>query len=488
MRNPLSSFRIRFSATYAFWLAALVPLGVVLFLDTTHQVLGERLVAGVVAVAAVFALVTYRGRRLGGWARAVVAWLVRRRRPPVAASKPVIGATVRPGDDVALRWQGDLLVALIVVNPRPLIPTLVVDGQASTDDVLDTSLLEESLDVNCSDLEAEVVSAGFRVGRSAPREVVSLYTRLIGRDPAPAFRRTWIMMRADPHVAQRSALRRDTDVAGLARYLVASTTRIAEQLAAHGVDATCESSFDDYDAATRISFEKERWSSIKGRGSYTAAYTAPLGPDAWWSAPARRTITRFRIVAGQPPRSAVFLTTATKPKRPSGFTRASGGQRDPLAARILTTDRHRKLPIGSAGVLIGETADRERVYLPFDGTDVSVTAGDARMFTQFVVRAAAAGATVTLPTEFGDFAALIGGQTGSEATVAWPDSTTYLEPRSGMMSVVLQDHVVSIPGHGLLRIEPIVADAEVSYRQALPGARSNGARHAPNGDGPRHSA
>jgi len=110
------------------------------------------------------------------------------------------------------------------------------------------------------------------------------------------------------------------------------------------------------------------------------------------------------------------------------------------------------------------------------------------MFTQFVVRAAAAGATVTLPTEFGDFAALIGGQTGSEATVAWPDSTTYLEPRSGMMSVVLQDHVVSIPGHGLLRIEPIVADAEVSYRQALPGARSNGARHAPNGDGPRHSA
>lgn len=482
MRNPLSSFRIKFSATYAFWIAALAPPGIALFLGTTEQDLGEELLALIVTAAAVFALVTYRGRRLAGWARAIVTWLVRHRRPPDVPSTPVIGATVRPGDRVALRWEGRWLVAVVKVNPRPLAPTLVVDGRADTNDFLDTALLEHLLEVNCPDLQAEVVSAGYRVGRSAPREVVSIYARLIGRDPAPAYRRTWITLRADPRAAQRSALRRDTDVAGLARYLVASSTRIADQLAAHGVDATCESDFGDYDAATTISFKVERWSSIKGHGTYTAAYTAPGGPDAWWSAPARRTITRFRVAAGEPPRSAVFLTTATKPKRPAGFSRASGGQRDPLAAAILTTDRHRELPIGSAGILVGETANRERLYLPFDAGDASVTVGDARMFTQFAVRAAAAGATVTLPTEFGDLASRIGGDTGPEAKVTWPDATTYLGPQPGLMSVVVQENVVSVPGNTLFRIEPVSSDAEARYQQALPGkSRTNGATRATNG-------
>ena len=59
------------------------------------------------------------------------------------------------------------------------------------------------------------------------------------------------MLRADPQRTRKSARRRDTGVAGLARYLVASTTRIADLLASNGVDAVCSRSFDDFDTRHR---------------------------------------------------------------------------------------------------------------------------------------------------------------------------------------------------------------------------------------------
>ena len=92
---------------------------------------------------------------------------------------------------------------------------------------------------HCPDLEADVVSAGYRVGKTAPAALVALYEQVVGPYPAPANRRTWIVLRADPERTRKSALRRDAGVAGLARYLVASTTRIADHLASNGIDARC---------------------------------------------------------------------------------------------------------------------------------------------------------------------------------------------------------------------------------------------------------
>jgi type VII secretion protein EccE len=237
--RKLHSVRLKFSAAYTFWTAALAPLGVALFLGTLHQELELYLLAAIVAGSAVFALVTFRGRRVAGWAAAAARWVVRRRWRPHAPTEAAIGATVQPGDPVAVRWEGRSLVAVIKLIPQPFTPTVVVDGRARTDDVLDTKLLEHVLSASCPDLEADVVSAGYRVSRSAAPDVVDLYARLIDRDPAPAHRRTWIMLRADPQAAQRSAQRRDADIAGLARYLVASTTRVADQLAEKGIDAVC---------------------------------------------------------------------------------------------------------------------------------------------------------------------------------------------------------------------------------------------------------
>ncbi len=151
---------------------------------------------------------------------------------------------------------------------------------------------------HCPDLEADVVSAGYRVGKTAPASLVALYEQVVGPYPAPANRRTWILLRADPERTRNSSQRRESGVGGLARYLVASATRIADQLASNGIDARCVRSFDDFDHATEISFERETWSAIKGRSTFTAAYSAPGGPDLWWSARADHTITRVRIQPG----------------------------------------------------------------------------------------------------------------------------------------------------------------------------------------------
>jgi type VII secretion protein EccE len=465
----MRSLRLRFSSVHAMWAAILAPLCILLFMHTRYEWAGPTLVG----VGAVIAIVTFRGRRLTGWVLAMFAWLFRHRRAPELPSEPDVGATVMPGDHVAVRWQGEHLVAVIELTPRPFTPTVVVDGKANTDDVVDTRLIEQLLAVHCPDLVADVVSAGFRVGATASVEARGLYQEVIGHDPAPAFRRTWVMMRADPQRAQASARRRDEGVAGIARYLVSSTTRIADRLASHGVDAECARSFEDFDHATEVSFLREKWSKIKGEDCFTAAYIAPGGPDVWWSAPADRTITRVRIVPGEAPRSTVILTTAKKSKRPRGFSRVSGGQRAALQGQTVVTGRHWQLPIGSAGVLVGETASKYPVYMPFDDVDASINLGDARAFMQFATRAAAAGGIVTLAAHFQEFADLIGAEVGPESKVAWPHATTYLGRHSGAERVILRNNVISTPRHKQLPIQPVAQPDESRYLGALPGRRES---------------
>ncbi|QUR69446.1 type VII secretion protein EccE [Mycobacterium spongiae] len=461
MRNPLG---LRFATGHTAVVAGLAPPAVMLFLSTRYWWAGIALAA----LGAMLAFVTFYGRRLTGWVATLYAWLRRRRKPPDIPSEPVVGATVKPGDHVAVRWKGDYLVAVIELIPRPFTPTVIVDGHAHTDDVLDTELLEKLLWVHCPDLEADVVSAGYRVGRTASTDVTGLYQQVIGADPAPSNRRTWIMLRAHPEATRRSAQRRDVGVAGLARYLVASASRIADDLASHGVDAACGRSFDDYDQAIDIGYAREKWSMIQGRDGYTAAYTALGGPDEWWSARADHTITRVRIAPGMSPQSTVLLTTARKPKTPRGFARLFGGQQPALQGQNLVANPHYQLPIGSAGVLIGETVNRCHVYMPFDDVDASINVGDAQTFTQFTVRAAAAGAVVTVGPQFQEFAALIGAHVGPETKMAWPNATTYLGAHAGVDRVILRHNVIGTPRHRRLPIRRVSPPEESRYQMALP--------------------
>ncbi|MGZ8748799.1 MAG: type VII secretion protein EccE, partial [Mycobacterium sp.] len=112
-------------------------------------------------------------------------------------------------------------------------------------------------------------------------------------------------------------------------------------------------------------------------------------------------------------------------------------------------------------------ADRYPVYMPFDDMDVSINLGDARLFTQFVVRSAAAGAVVTLLPQFAEFAGSINGHIGQEAKVAWPNATTYLGPHPGVGRVVLRDNFIDTPRHKQLPIRLINPREESRYQMAL---------------------
>ncbi|MDY6999643.1 MAG: type VII secretion protein EccE [Actinomycetota bacterium] len=490
MNRFLALFGLRFSTGHALWAAALIPASILLFAQMDMMWLGITL--GV--LIGLGSVVTIRGRRVSGWVAALFAWRRRHRQPPPVPSEPAVGATVIPGDHVALRWQGDHLVSAIELVPRPFTPTVIVNGEAFTDDVVHTRFVEQLLSAYCPDLEADVVSSGYRVGKTAPAALVALYEQVVGPYPAPANRRTWIVLRADPERTRKSALRRDAGVAGLAQYLVASTTRIADHLASHGVDARPARSFDDYDRATEISFEHETWSMIKGRSTFTAAYVAPGGPDVWWwggagpprtpgrlapaagarggpvgwwSARADHTLTRVRIAPGAAPTSTVLLTTLANPSTPRGFSCLYGGQRAALLGESPVTDRHYELPVGSAGVLVGETADRYPVYMPFDDVDVSVNLGDARLFTQFVVRSAAAGAVITLHPQFREFAGYINARVGQDAKVVWPNATTYLGPHPGVGRVMLRQNFIATPRHKQLPIRLINPREESRYQMVL---------------------
>lgn len=463
MTSLFGQFGLRPTTGHLIWAAVLIPACIAVFAPLDLLWVGI-----VVAVAiALIAVVTIRGRRVTGWIAALFSWRRRHRSTPPAPSEPAVGATVMPGDHVAVRWQGDHLMSVIELVPRPFTPTVVVNGQSFTDDTLDTALVEQLIAAHCPELEADVVAAGYRVGKTAPASLVALYEQVVGPYPAPANRRTWIVLRADPELTRKPAQRRDSGVAGLARYLVASTTRLADQLAGNGIDARPSRSFDDFDRATEVSFERETWSAIKGRSTFTAAYSAPGGPDVWWSARADHTITRMRIRPGAAPTTTVLLTTLANPSTPRGFSCLFGGQRAALQGISPVTDKHYELPIGSAGILIGETADRHPVYMPFDDVDVSINLGDARLFTQFVVRSAAAGAVVTLGPRFTEFAGFVNGRIGDEARLSWPNATTYLSPHPGVGRVILRHNFIDTPRHRQLPIRLINPREESRYQLAL---------------------
>ena len=116
---------------------------------------------------------------------------------------------------------------------------------------------------------------------------------------------------------------------------------------------------------------------------------------------------------------------------------------------------------------MGETADRYPVYIPFDDVDSCIELTDARLFTQFVIRSAAAGAVVTLGPEFADFAGIINARIGADASIAWPRSTTYLGVRPDISRVTLCDSQIQTPRHGRLPIRLINPREESRYQMTL---------------------
>lgn len=424
--------------------------------------------ARVLAAVAVALLATlaFDNRLLTDWIRLVIALRTHRRSLP-AVSAVSRGCTAMPGDDVAVRWEGEELVALIAVAPRPFTPTIVLSsGRTIHADTLSTRVLADIIDTLDVPVTADVVSAGWRVGNLAPKTVNQLYAQGIGADPCPGCRRTFILVRVDPHAALPAAAWRGNGISGVAAAATSAATRIAEQLSRRGVDAQVAPTYAIYDQFVRRYYDDltEGWSHIRGNGFYTTVYSAPGGPDQWWSPRADHTLTRVRLSPGEPPRSTVALTSVgVMGHDPVGWTRLRGGQMAGLAGDTPIRDTHWDLPVGSAGMLVGsvpratssEVHMDARLYFPLDAVDAVLHVADPMVTLQVILRSAAIGADIRLSSDpaWGHIVSRVGAKTSDNPNITWPGGArTWLVPHRTQRMVQF-NHNEIVSERGRLSVE-----------------------------------
>lgn len=424
--------------------------------------------ARVLAAAAVAlpATVAFDNRLLTEWIGLAVTLRTHRRKLP-AVSATSRGCTAMPGDDVAVRWEGDDLVALIAVAPRPFTPTIVLNtGRTLHADTLSTRTVADIINTLDVPVTADIVSAGWRVGNRAPKTVNQLYVQAIGTDPCPGCRRTFIVVRVNPHAALPAAAWRGDGIVGVAAALTSAATRLAEKLSRHGVDAQVAPTFSIYDQFVRRYHEglTEGWSHIHGNESYTTVYSAPGGPDQWWSPRADHTMTRVRITPGQPPRSTVALTSVSVMSHdPVGWTRLRGGQLAGLMGDTPIHDSHWDLPVGSAGMLVGvapgATSDNvpidARLYFPLDAVDAVLHVADPMVTLQVIMRSAAIGADIQLANDpaWSHIARRVGAKASDNPSLTWPaGARTWLVPHR-TQRIVQFNHNEIITERGRLSVQ-----------------------------------
>lgn len=403
-------------------------------------------------LVAAISLVSFDGWLASYWLRRAVATRIKPRVP--APSETELGAIAFPGEDVAVRWDDDELVALVAVTAATASPTVVVNGQALHNDVIDTRLVQESLrrsDLGTEGVCADVVSAGWRVSPTAPAPIFGWGQELLGADPAPALRRSWIEVRVIPHLVLAHTRWRGQGIQAVANGLVSAATRIADEQARVGVDARPAVSFSQFDELTGRNEQivAQQWSALQLAAGYTTVFAAPGGPDVWWSQRAIRTVTRTRVRVDQDPQSVVALTTLQPIERdPAGWTRLRGVQLPALRAQVPVAGEHHLLPVGSAGVLVGRSAlDGAAVYVPFDAAEMSLLINNEDLALRMAVRACAAGAQLHLPQSMAAVAAALGVPAGPKPHYRWPGSgmNTWLTARTGGVEITLSPMMIALP-------------------------------------------
>ena len=437
-------------------------------LSTPHLVVGTTLITAVAVmpwpwwvrvvvglVLAVLMLIAFDNRLASDWLRLAAAISTSRRQLP-AISVADRGFMAMPGDDVAVRWEGDTVVALVALHPRPFTHTVVLNsGRTLHADTVSTAAITNIVSTLDVPVTVDVVSAGWRVARRAPRTINQLYEQMIAADPCPAVRRTFLLVRVDPKTALAPASWRGGGIEGVAAAAASAATRLAEKLARRGVDARVAADFTIYDQLTDPGpIEKESWSYIRGRDDYTTVFSAPGGPDQWWSVRADRTVTRVRLAPGHAPRSTVALTTVGQMKlNPVGWTRLRGGQLAGLTGATPVPDHDWAIPVGSAGMLVGvvpgNTADpghsESHVYLPLDTVDSVLHVADPMVTVQVILRSAACGAGIRLSADpaWQHIATRVGATTGPGASLTWPGGVrTWLVPQRTQHIVQFNDREI----------------------------------------------
>ncbi|MGS2808688.1 type VII secretion protein EccE [Nocardia sp. MW-W600-9] len=300
-----------------FWLFRVLPLRACVPVAVLSAVLAwavlaaSRSVPGAAATAVVvllIGLVPIRGRSL---AIRLGEWFSRRtgKRAETLDRAPAFDVPLPEGGGCGVRWDGDLLLTMLRVDPPPDTLTLLRSGALSADQLLPLTEIAQCLEqFDIRLVSIDVIATGARTAGTGA--AAHLYDRIIGPLPAVAHRTCWLVLRLDPLGNTDAVAKRGGGAKGALRTVIIATRRIANRLAARDIQVSVLTATEMNSAVRQLThgFDPatltESALELTGEGRHlthyqlTAALISNGGLAAIWSTPSLSTTVTLRLHPG----------------------------------------------------------------------------------------------------------------------------------------------------------------------------------------------
>lgn len=442
-----------------FWLLRQMPLRLTIPLALIAAIaawIATALHAPTVAVIAVAAAVLIAGavpvrrrepRNIVGILSRAIAFRWRRTRPgPADTGQAAFDVPLPEGGSYGVRWDGNLLLTMLRIDPPPDALTLLRRSSLSTDQVLPLTEIGRCLsqfDINLTSID--VISTGARTAGGGP--VAQLYDRILGPLPAIAHRTVWLVLRLDPLANAEAVDNRGGGGAGALRTAIIATRRVANRLAARDISVSVLTAGEMNSAVRQLTRGipldgfVETPKSLVHHSLYLTSYE--IGPELVgspgfadiWATPSLTTTVTVRLRPGaqqpgdgretdSPPirlGALVRFDTASEPIEPPvpGLRTLPGEQfralLDCLPARTARRDGDHAgdyrgplaaldgivVPTAGCGQLIGADNAGQGIAVPLigDGTRHLEVIGRLDLAQQVILRAIALGAHTIVHTD-----------------------------------------------------------------------------------------
>ncbi|MGW5386488.1 type VII secretion protein EccE [Nocardia sp. NPDC003963] len=213
------------------------------------------------------------------------------------------------GGGYGVRWDGDLLLTMLRIDPPPDTLTLLRPGSLTTEQLLPLPEIARCLyqfDLTLAGID--VVSTGARTAGTGI--AAHLYDRVLGPLPAIAHRTCWLVLRLDPLANAEAVDNRGGGGAGALRAAIIVTRRVANRLAAHDIAASVLTATEMNTAVRELTHgfavdqltEPPKW--LESQGRYLALYqidadmVGPRGLADIWAVPSLSTTVTLRLRPG----------------------------------------------------------------------------------------------------------------------------------------------------------------------------------------------
>ncbi|WP_432421426.1 type VII secretion protein EccE [Nocardia carnea] len=347
------------------------------------------------------------------------------------------------GGGYGVRWDGDLLLTMLRIDPPPDTLTLLRPGALNTEQMLPLPEIARCLDQFDLTLAGiDVVSTGARTAGTGI--AAHLYDRIIGPLPAIAHRTCWLVLRLDPLANAEAVDNRGGGGAGALRAAIIATRRVANRLAAHDIAASVLTATEMNTAVRELTHgfavdmitESPKW--LESQGRYLAQYqigadmVGPRGLADIWTVPSLSTTVTLRLRPGinrNDPHTeladtvvlnaVVRFDTVEPPERPplDGLRELYGNQlrilldtlpvgftgrwgREVAYRGTLTALSEFTVPTAGCGQLIGADDLGQGIAVPLigEGTRQLEVIGTLDLAQQVILRATALGAHAIVHT------------------------------------------------------------------------------------------